>query len=121
MVSARTRRLIKELGQSSPYIIVSEDTGRPYLDDPNDQRSHTQRTVFSRLVAKFRKRAGIEGRHFHDLRRTALTEMGNTGATNSEIVSFSGHSLKSKVLDTYIKPDKRAAKLAHNKRWKNKA
>ena len=72
-------------------------------------------------MAKFRNRAGIDGRNFHDLRRTALTEMENTGATNSEIVSFSGHSLKSKVLDTYIKPDKRAAKLAHDKRWKNKA
>ena len=60
-----TRKMLNNLDQTSPYIVVSEKTGRPYLDDPNNH-SHTQRTVFSRLVANFRKRLGINGRHFHD-------------------------------------------------------
>jgi len=47
--------------------------------------------------------------------------MGDSGATNAEIVSFSGHSVNSKVIDVYVQPSKKAAKNAHQKRWgKNK-
>jgi len=38
------------------------------------------------------------------------------GATNAEIVSFSGHSINSPVLDVYVKPDRIIAKRAKNKR-----
>ena len=61
-------------------------------------------------------------RTFHDLRRIALSEMGDSGADNSEIVSLSGYSITSKVVDVYVQPSKKAAKHAHQKRWgKNKA
>ena len=88
----------------------------PYVDDLNTG-NRSKQTSFRRLFRKFRLRAGVEGRHFHDLRRTALSEMGDAGATNSEIVSFSGHSVNSKVIDVYVQPSKKAAKHAHQKRW----
>ena len=52
---------------------------------------------------------------FHDLRTTALTNMGNKGATMAEIVSFSGHKLNSPILETYVKPGREAAKRALDK------
>ena len=49
-----------------------------------------------------------------------MIAMGNSGATNAEIVSFSGHSITSPVVDTYVRPDKETARNAANKRWKEK-
>lgn len=60
---------------------------------------------------------GIAERTSHDIRRTALTELGNRGATNAEIVRFSGHDINSRVLKTYVKPDRTAAENAAKKRW----
>ena len=87
----------------------------------NINQTITTRRIVStgrRLFAKFRKRAGVDGRTFHDLRRSAMTAMGNSGATNAEIVSFSGHSITSPVVGTYVRPDKETARNAANKRWK---
>ncbi len=86
-------------------IIVSEETGLPY--DKNN---------FSRIFRKFQRRAGIEGLTFHDIRRSVASEIGNRGATSAEIVSITGHSLGSKILDTYVKPDREAALRAAKKR-----
>jgi integrase len=105
--------------KASPFIIISEETGRPYLDEPGRQ-TDSARNVFSRIFRRFKKRAGVEGLTFQDLRRSALSELGDEGATNAEIVSWSGHSVNSRVLDTYVKPDKQAAKNAHKKRGRNK-
>jgi len=100
--------MLSQLEKTSTYIIVSEETKQPYAD----------RRTFSRIFSKFRKRAGIRDElRFNDLRRTAMTEMGDAGATNAEMVSYSGHSINSRVLDTYIKPGKGAAINAANKRW----
>jgi integrase len=101
---------------ASTHIIVSEENGQPYLDESKEINRSRSR-IFSRLFRKFRARAGIEEQlTFQDLRRTALTEMGNSGATNAEIVSFSGHSMNSRVLDVYVKPDHTAAKRGAKKR-----
>lgn len=98
----------------STHVIVSEETKQPYLD--TDGR-RTRRINFSRLFARFRDRTGVPANlKFQDLRRTVLSELGNSGATTAEIVSFSGHKMNSKVLDVYVKPDKRAAKAAGEKR-----
>ena len=60
--------------------------------------------------------AGLERNlTFQDLRTTALTNMGNKGATMAEIVSFSGHKMNSPVLETYVKPGREAAKRARKK------
>ena len=97
------------------HIIISEEIGRPYLDDPNTT-AHSQRTAFGRLSAKFKKRAGVDGRTFHDLRRSAMSAMGNSGATNTEIASFSGHNPASPVLGVYVRPDKETARNTATKR-----
>ena len=77
---------------------------------------------FSRIFRKFRERAGIERQiTFHDIRRTALTEFGNSGATTAEIVSMSGHSMNSRVLDVYVRPDQTAGKNAAKKRGFSKS
>ena len=90
-------------------IIISEETGKPYGEE-----------AFSRLFRKFRDRAGIDGRTFHDLRRTALTELGNTHSTNAEIIKFSGHGITSPVLDDYVRPDKKITRAAAKRRWDRK-
>ena len=106
-LSATAINMLAGLPRSSSHIIISEDTGRRYTD----------RNSFSRIFRKFRNRAGVEGKTFQDIRRTALTELGNHGATNAEIVKFSGHDINSRVLKTYIKPDRTAAENAAAKRW----
>ena len=70
-MSPETRDMLEDTLSTQLHVIISEDTGRPYLDDPNSS-AHSQRTAFGRLFAKFRKRAGVDGRTFHDLRRSAL-------------------------------------------------
>lgn len=116
-VSEEAVAMLEETERTSPFIIVSEQTQQPYLDEPG-RKTDSARNVFSRLFRRFKKRAGIERDiTFQDLRRTALTELGEEGATNAEIVSFSGHSVNSKILDVYVKPDKGAALNAAQKRW----
>ncbi|MBF0445279.1 MAG: tyrosine-type recombinase/integrase [Magnetococcales bacterium] len=115
-LSKRTLAMIAKTEKSSTYIIVSETDGKPYIDQ-NSETNRVRCRSFSRIFRKFRERVGIERQiTFQDLRRTALTEFGNKGATTAEIVSMSGHSMNSRVLDVYVKPDKIAGKNAAKKR-----
>lgn len=98
--------MVNAVDRTSIFVIVNEMTGQPY--DEN---------VFSRIFRKFRERAGIEGRTFHDLRRTALTEFGEHGGTNVEISGYSGHKPSSPMLNVYVKPDKSVSMAAARKRW----
>ena len=102
--------------KTSLHIIVSEETGSPYIEVPGSI-GHSQRTMFGRLFASFRKRAGVDGRTFHDLRRSAMSEMGAKGATNTEIVSQSGHNITSPVVGTYVRSDRQTALNLAVKRW----
>lgn len=104
-LSERTRNMLDGMERRSINILVSEATGKPYKGEE-----------FSRLFRKFRKRAGIEGVHFHDIRRTVASELGNRGATSTEISSITGHSHRSKVIDVYVRPDREAAVRAFKKR-----
>ncbi len=107
MIEQRRKGIRPHPGQN---IIINEETGKPYPD----------RTIFGRIFRKVRKRAGVRtDLTFQDIRRTALTEMGNMSATNTELSSFSGHAIGSKVLDDYVAPDKKAALQAARKRWGN--
>ena len=108
-LSAETLGMLTVTPRTSTHVIVSEETGQPYTD----------RNVFSRIFRKFRDRVGVKGRTFHDIRRTALTELGNQGATNAEIVTLSGHDINSRVLKDYVMPDRTAALNAARKRWTN--
>ncbi len=97
--------MIDGMERTSTYIIVSEETGRPY-----------DKNTFSRIFRKFRQRAGIEGVHFHNIRRTVATELGDRGATSAEIVSITGHAMGSKAVDVYVRPGREAALRAAKKR-----
>ena len=108
-MSERTREMIDGIERSSIYILVSEMTGRPY-----------EGKAFSRLFRKFRQSAGIEGVHFHDIRRTVASELGNRGATSTEISSITGHAPESNVIKTYVRPEREAALRAAAKRKYNK-
>ncbi len=112
-----TIRMLENTKRTSLHIVISEETGRPYLEEQGS-RKQSARNVFSRIFRRFRERAGVRSElTFQDLRRTALTEMGNRSATNAEIVSFSGHDVTSRVLGAYVKPDRQAALNAKRKRW----
>ena len=105
-LSQKTRQMIDNTERTSTHIIVNEQTGQPY----------SNHNTFGKAFRKVRKWAGIERQlTFHDLRTTALTNMGNKGATMAEIVSFSGHKLNSPVLETYVKPGREAAQRARTK------
>jgi integrase len=106
-LSEDIRRWLDRQRQQAGHVIINEETGDPYRS----------RVDFGRAFRKLRARAGIQRRlTFHDLRRTALTEMGNRGATNAEITAMSGHSINSPVLKVYVRPDREAAKRAVAKR-----
>lgn len=103
------------------YVCVNEVTGVRWKEDR-----------FTKAFLRLGRRAGLrsqsgqpeqvqDARTFHDIRRTALTEMGDNSATNTEISSFSGHAPNSKALNDYVKPGKKAAINALNKRFGNES
>ena len=59
-------------------------------------------------------KARIEGRTFHDLRRTAVVRMAEAGCTIPEIASLSGHQLEttSRIIETYLPRNRRLAQAA---------
>ena len=102
----KTRTMLDGINKFHTHIIVNEMTAQRYKD----------KNEFGRAFRKACRRAGLErSLTFHDLRTTALTNMGNKGATMAKIVSFSGHKLNSPVLETYVKPGREAAKRALDK------
>jgi hypothetical protein len=99
------------------YVIVCEETGLPYVD-PEGRSGHSRRTAFSRLFGRFRVRAGVDrGKWFSDLRRTALSELGNSGSTETELNAIGGHAQGSQMSRVYVIPDKAASLAATQKRW----
>ncbi|MDP7547589.1 MAG: tyrosine-type recombinase/integrase, partial [Alphaproteobacteria bacterium] len=102
----KTRTMLDGINKFHTHIIVNEMTAQRYKG----------KDEFGKVFRKVCRRAGLErSLTFHDLRTTALTNMGNKGATMAEIVSFSGHKLNSPVLETYVKPGREAAKRARTK------
>ncbi|MDP6253647.1 MAG: tyrosine-type recombinase/integrase [Alphaproteobacteria bacterium] len=102
----KTRTMLDGINKFHTHIIVNEMTAQRYKG----------KDEFGKVFRKVCRRAGLErSLTFHDLRTTALTNMGNKGATMAEIVSFSGHKLNSPILETYVKPGREAAKRALDK------
>jgi integrase len=60
------------------------------------------------------KKAGITGLHFHDIRGTTVTMLAEAGCTLPEIVSITGHTLRSaqEILDKYLARTSRLAESA---------
>ncbi len=98
--------MINAMDRDTIFVVINELTHQPY--DEN---------VFSRLHRRFRRRAKIRpDLTFHDLRRTALSELGDRGATNAEIIPFSGHDINSRILKDYVQPGKEVARRGASKR-----
>jgi integrase len=88
-------------------LILTQRDGKPWTEDGF-------RSSFRKAV----KKAGIAGRTFNDLRGTAVTRLAIAEATEPEIATLTGHSLRDvrSILDAnYLHRDPRLARSAINK------
>lgn len=104
-VTTSMQAYLKEVSRDAVQVIVSEATGRLY------QKFH-----FVHEFARIRELAGLPSDlQFRDLRRTAATELGASGATDDEIRAVTGHRSRG-VVAVYVRPDDRMAAAAQKKR-----
>lgn len=80
--------------------------GNPYEDDE-----------LSKAVADVREAARFPSYlQIRDLRRTCLSEFGDSGATDDELISASGHATR-QMLNVYSVRDYTCALTAMQRRW----
>ncbi|HEX3216360.1 MAG TPA: tyrosine-type recombinase/integrase [Aestuariivirgaceae bacterium] len=91
-VTAVLKRMLDSMPRVSTTILTSL-TGMPF------RKRH-----FSKLWGEAAAVAGIEDRHFHDVRGTTVTLLSEAGATPQQIAAITGHSQKSiaAILDKYL-------------------
>ena len=66
---------------------------------PNDKGEPIHRAAFTTVWHRARRRAGLPGFHFHDLRHTGNTLAATTGASTRELMARMGHaSMRAAVL-----------------------
>jgi integrase len=90
----------------SPIVLLTSD-GKPWTPDG-----------FRASFAKARAKAGIVGVTFNDLRGTAVTRLALAGATEAEIATITGHSLRDvrSILDSnYLHRDAALGRAAIHK------
>lgn len=95
-VGSPLKAALDDTERRSPIILVNSE-GRPWTEDGF-------RVSWRKACAK----AGIEGLTFNDLRGTAATRLALSGATEAEIATVTGHSLRDvrSILDSnYINRD----------------
>lgn len=94
---------LAETAKTSTHIVVSETTHRPY-----------QQFNFVHRVAEVIAKAGIEGKRFGDLRRSAVVRLALAGCTIPMIASITGHSYKrcEEILEVYLPRSTELARLA---------
>ncbi len=105
-VAAPLKAALDAAARCSP-LILTQRNGNPWTEE--GFRSSWRKTV---------KRAGIEGRTFHDVRGTAVTRLAMAGATEAEIATLTGHSLRDvrSILDAnYLQRDPKLAEAAIQK------
>jgi integrase len=83
LVGAPLKAVLDATPRRSPIILTRAD-GRPWT-------GQAFRSAWLRVC----KAAGIVGVTFHDLRGTAVTRLALVGATEAEIATITGHSLRS--------------------------
>ena len=90
-VGAPLKAALDSTERKSPIVLVNSD-GHPWT--PDGFRSSWRKAV---------ERAGIAGLTFHDLRGTAVTRLALAGATEAEIVTLTGHTLRDvrSILDAH--------------------
>jgi hypothetical protein len=92
------------------YLLVSETTGRPW------KGFH-----FAHEFARIRALAGVSSKkQFRDMRRTSATELGDSGATETEIRAVTGH-LSPETVKIYVRPNRATAQAAQRKRRRARA
>jgi integrase len=81
-----------------------------------DGRAWTSGAI-QKAMGDAKRKAGIKGLTFHDLRGTAVTRLAEAGCTNAEIASITGHSLENvaQILAKYLGATKRLAEAAVDK------
>ena len=88
-------------------IVLNERTGKGY-----------DRRLYNNYRRQIMDKAGLPKHlQIRDLRRTGATEMGEAGATNSEMRSVTGHKTLD-VLSIYVRPSQNQANSAIEKRQK---
>lgn len=97
--------LLEALGETektSTHMVVSEETRQPY-----------KQFNFIHLAADVIKAAGLKGKWFGDLRRSAVVRLAMAGCTIPEIASITGHSYArcEQILEVYLP---RSTGLARN-------
>lgn len=90
-VGAPLKVALDATARKSPVVLLSSD-GTPWTPDG-----------FRASFGKARVAAGIEGVTFNDLRGTAVTRLAIAGATEAEIATITGHSLRDvrSILDAH--------------------
>jgi len=85
-------KLALDAAQKRSPIILTNSDGKPWTSDG-----------FRASWRKACAAAGVRGVTFHDLRGTAVTRLAIAGATEAEIATITGHSLRSvrAILDTH--------------------
>jgi integrase len=97
-----------DMGPEIEMAIAAGDKNCPYLIQSESNRVYD----FEKAWATACKAAGVEGTLFHDLRRTALTNMIEAGLSEKEAMEISGHRTRS-VFDRYhIVSEKRLKEMA---------
>lgn len=89
--------------RTSTHIVVSETTQRPY-----------KQFNFVHRVAEVIETAGLAGKRYGDLRRSAVVRLAMAGCTIPMIASITGHSYKrcEEILEVYLPRSTELARLA---------
>jgi integrase len=89
--------------KTSTHLVVSETTFRPY-----------RQFNFVHLVAEVIEAAGLKGKRYGDLRRSAVVRLAMAGCTIPMIASITGHSYKrcEEILEVYLPRSTELARLA---------
>lgn len=104
--SERLRERLRAYPNESEYIVLSESTDKPY-----EQR------LYAKWYGKIRDAAGLPTElQMRDLRRTGATEMAESGCTEDELRSVTGHQSRD-VLSIYVRPTAKLAASGINKRF----
>ena len=102
-VAAPLKSILDATPRRSPLVLTQRD-GQPWTEE--GFRSSWRKAV---------KKAGIEGRTFHDIRGTAVTRLAMSGCTEAEIATLTGHSINDvrSILDAnYLHRDPKLAETA---------
>lgn len=94
---------LAETAKTSTHLVVSETTHRPYTQ-----------FNFVHLVGEVIEEAGLAGKRYGDLRRSAVVRLAMAGCTIPMIASITGHSYKrcEEILEVYLPRSTELARLA---------